>query len=54
MVDFNKDTRINTTDVALFSKVRPDLNHDGTFDESDVVIFKTFLNKTVNYTQLTL
>ena len=54
VVDFNKDTRINTTDVALFSKAKPDLNHDGTFDESDVVIFKTFLNKTVNYTQLTL
>ena len=54
VVDFNKDTKINTTDVALFSKAKPDLDHNGTFDESDVAIFKTFLNKTVNYTQLTL
>ena len=54
VVDFNKDTKINATDVALFSKAKPDLNHDGTFDESDTAIFKIFLNKTVNYTQLTL
>lgn len=54
VVDYNKDTKINATDVALFSKERTDLNGDGTFDDHDVAVFKTFLRKTVSYTQLTL
>ena len=49
-----RDTKINATDVALFSKERTDLNGDGTFDDHDVAVFKTFLRKTVSYTQLTL
>lgn len=54
VVDFNKDTKINATDVALFSKAKLDLNGDGVFDEADYTIFRTFLYKTVNYTQLIL
>ena len=54
VVDYNKDTKINATDVALFSKEKTDLNGDGTFDDLDVAVFKTFLRKTVSYTQLTL
>lgn len=52
VVDYNKDNRIDATDVALFSKAKPDLDGNGAYDDNDVAIFKTFLFKTVNYTQL--
>ena len=54
VVDFNKDGKFNSTDVALFSKNKPDLNGDGSFDENDTAIFKSFLGETVAYSQLTL
>lgn len=54
VVDFNKDGKFNSTDVALFSKFKPDLNGDHQFEENDIAIFKSFLGKTVVYTQLTL
>lgn len=52
VVDYNKDGRIDATDVALFSRAKPDLDGNGVYDENDVALFKTFLFKTVNYTQL--
>lgn len=52
VVDYNKDSKIEATDVALFYKAKPDLNGDGAYDENDVALFKTFLFKTVNYAQL--
>lgn len=54
VVDYNKDGKINSTDVALFSKFKTDLNGDGQFDESDTEIFKSFFRQTVAYTQLEL
>ena len=54
VVDYNKDGKINSTDVALFSKYKTDLNGDKIFDSKDFEIFKSFLRQPVAYTQLTL
>lgn len=55
--DYNADGKINTTDATLFTKEATpnrDLNADGTVDAKDAAIFKTFFNKTVRYTAITL
>lgn len=55
--DYNGDGIINTIDAALFTKdatPNRDLNADGAVDNKDAAIFKTFFNKTVRYTAITL
>lgn len=54
VVDYNKDGKFDSTDAALYSKFKTDLDGDGLFDENDHTIFKSFLRKTVVYSQLTL
>ena len=54
VVDYNKDTKINATDAALFSKYKTDLNGDGAYNDLDVAAFRTFYRNTVNYAQLNL
>lgn len=54
VLDYNKDGKVNSTDVALFSKYKNDLNNDNLFNELDFEIFRSFLGKPVAYTQLTL
>lgn len=55
--DYNKDGKVNTVDATLFSKTSTpnrDLNADGKVDTEDSELFKTFFNKTVRYTAITL
>lgn len=54
VLDYNKDGKVNSTDVALFSKFKTDLNGDSEFNEEDFAIFKLFLRHKVAYTQLNL
>ena len=54
VLDYNKDGKVNSTDVALFSKFKTDLNGDSEFNEKDFAIFKLFLRHKVAYTQLNL
>lgn len=52
--DYNKDGKVNTTDATLFTMSNQDLNADGAVDNEDTALFKTFFNKTVRYTAITL
>ncbi len=54
--DYNKDGKVNTTDATLYTTATAftDLNADGAVDNKDSALFKTFFNKTVRYTAITL
>lgn len=54
VLDYNQDGKINSTDIARYSMQKIDLNGDGQIDKEDYDIFRSFLRKTVAYTQMEL